>query len=29
VQEQAMAMVRAGGIGLSETLFETLKERQK
>lgn len=29
VQEQAMAMVRAGGIGLTESLFETLKERQK
>ena len=27
VQEQALAMVRAGGIGLSQTLFETLKER--
>ena len=28
VQEQAMQMVRAGGIGLSEALFETLKERE-
>lgn len=28
VQEQAMAMVRAGGIGLSEALFEALKERE-
>lgn len=28
VQEQAAAMVRAGGIGLSESLFEALKERQ-
>jgi len=28
VQEQAMHMVRAGGIGLSEALFETLKERE-
>lgn len=28
VQEQAMAMVRAGGIGLSETLFNSLKERE-
>lgn len=28
VQEQAMALVRAGGIGLSETLFEALKERE-
>ena len=28
VQEQAMQMVRAGGIGLSEILFETLKERE-
>ena len=27
VQEQAMAMVQAGGIGLSESLFEALKER--
>lgn len=27
VQEQAMEMVRAGGIGLSEQLFEALKER--
>ena len=29
LQEQAMSMVQAGGIGLAETLFETLKERQK
>ncbi|MEX3316328.1 rod-binding protein [Sulfitobacter sp. PS-8MA] len=28
VQEQAMAMVEAGGIGLSESLYEALKERQ-
>ena len=28
VQEQAMQMVRAGGIGLTETLFQSLKERQ-
>ncbi len=28
VQEQAMAMVKAGGIGLSESLFEALKERE-
>jgi flagellar protein FlgJ len=28
VQEQAAAMVKAGGIGLSEMLFQTLKERQ-
>ena len=28
VQEQAMQMVRAGGIGLSETIFEALRERQ-
>ncbi|NUH66794.1 rod-binding protein [Sulfitobacter sp. S0837] len=28
VQEQAMAMVKAGGIGLSESLYEALKERQ-
>ena len=28
VQEQALQMVRAGGIGLSEALFETLKERE-
>ena len=28
VQEQAAAMVRAGGIGLSESLYEALKERQ-
>jgi Rod binding domain-containing protein len=27
VQEQAKLMVRAGGIGLSEALFETLKEK--
>ncbi|MEE4188853.1 MAG: rod-binding protein [Roseobacter sp.] len=28
VQEQAMMMVKSGGIGLSESLFESLKERQ-
>jgi len=28
VQEQALLMVKAGGIGLSESIFETLKERQ-
>lgn len=28
VQEQALQMVRSGGIGLSEALFETLKERE-
>lgn len=28
VTEQAMEMVRAGGIGLSESLYEALKERQ-
>lgn len=27
VQEQAMAMVRAGGLGLSESIYEALKER--
>lgn len=27
VQEQAMALVKTGGIGLSESLFEALKER--
>lgn len=27
IQEQAMQMVKAGGIGLAETLFESLKER--
>lgn len=27
VQEQAMQMVRAGGIGLAESLFNSLKER--
>jgi Rod binding domain-containing protein len=27
VAEQAMAMVRAGGIGLSESIYEALKER--
>ena len=27
VQEQALQMVRAGGIGLSEAIFESLKER--
>jgi flagellar protein FlgJ len=28
VQEQASAMVQAGGIGLSEMIFQSLKERQ-
>jgi len=28
VQEQASAMVAAGGIGLSESLYEALRERQ-
>lgn len=28
VQEQATAMVKAGGIGLSEMIFQTLKERE-
>lgn len=28
VREQALAMVRAGGIGLSESIFESLKERE-
>ncbi len=28
VQEQAMLMAKAGGIGLSEAIYETLKERQ-
>ncbi len=28
VQEQAMQMVKAGGIGLSESIYETLKERE-
>jgi peptidoglycan hydrolase FlgJ len=28
VQEQARAMVKAGGIGLAETIFEAMKERQ-
>jgi Rod binding domain-containing protein len=27
VQEQALQMVRAGGIGLAESLFHSLKER--
>lgn len=27
VQEQAMAMVRAGGIGLSQAIYESLKEQ--
>ncbi len=27
VQEQATQMVKAGGIGLAETLFESLKEK--
>ena len=29
VEEQAMQMVRAGGIGLAESLFQSLQERQK
>ncbi|WP_299403155.1 rod-binding protein [uncultured Roseobacter sp.] len=28
VQEQAMQMVKTGGIGLSESLFQALKEKQ-
>ncbi len=28
LQEQAMQMVKAGGIGLSESLFHALKEKQ-
>ena len=28
IKEQAMQMVKAGGIGLTETLFEALKETQ-
>ncbi|MEP2640203.1 rod-binding protein [Roseobacter sp.] len=28
VEEQAMQMVKAGGIGLSESLFDALKEKQ-
>lgn len=28
LQEQAYMMVRSGGIGLSETIFEALKEKQ-
>ncbi|WP_299968708.1 rod-binding protein [uncultured Roseobacter sp.] len=28
VEEQAMYMVKAGGIGLSESLFHALKEKQ-
>ena len=28
LQEQAMQMVRAGGIGLSESIFQSLKEKQ-
>ena len=28
VQEQALQMVRAGGIGLSESIYQALKERQ-
>ncbi|MBW4706966.1 rod-binding protein [Roseobacter sp. YSTF-M11] len=28
VQEQAMQMVKAGGIGLTESLFQALKEKQ-
>lgn len=27
LQEQAMQIVKAGGVGLTETLFEALKER--
>jgi len=27
IQEKAMMMVKAGGIGLAETLFESLKEK--
>ncbi|QFT58355.1 chemotactic signal-response protein CheL [Sulfitobacter sp. THAF37] len=29
VQEQAAAMVRAGGVGLSEALYQSLKEKDK
>lgn len=28
LQEQAMQMVKSGGLGLTEMLFETLKERE-
>jgi len=28
VQEQAMSLVKSGGIGLSEALFDALKERE-
>lgn len=28
VKEQALAMVRAGGIGLAESIFNSLKERE-
>lgn len=28
VQEQALSMVRSGGIGLAEALYESLKEKQ-
>lgn len=28
IQEQAMQMVRAGGIGLSEAIYDALKEQQ-
>ncbi|WP_300033212.1 rod-binding protein [uncultured Roseobacter sp.] len=28
IEEQAMQMVRAGGIGLSESIFQSLKEKQ-
>lgn len=28
VREQARAMVRAGGIGLAETIFDALKEKE-
>jgi Rod binding domain-containing protein len=29
VEEQAAAMVEAGGIGLAESLFQSLKERER
>ena len=28
IQEQALQMVKAGGIGLSESIYEVLKERE-
>ena len=28
VQEQAMLMVKSGGIGLAESIYESLKEKQ-